>query len=185
MYSLSSLYLQPPVKPRFKSTLEACCKAYYSWNDTYEACITNGGGSPNVGDNKFYADYLNEYCVQNCLEGSNDVACTNPGGLKTSQPTYTTAEDCCEKTLWWIESGKCAFKSRTPDEVYVYQGSGKWYPNKDWKDCVQDSTENPMPHWSAHNSHDNLDKCCKSHFSTLEEEGNDGNCPQAKFYGDK
>ena len=158
------------------STLEACCKEHYGWDSAYEDCIINGGGSPDVGDNKFYAHYLNKYCVQNCLEGSNDVACTNPGGLETSQPTHATAEDCCEKTLWWVEPGKCAFKSRTPNAEYDYQGSGKWFPNKDWKDCVQDSAENPMPTWSTHNSHVDLDSCCQTHFSTLEEVGNDGNC---------
>jgi len=169
----------------FLPTLEACCKDHYGWDSAYGDCIINGGGSSDFGDNKFYADYLNEYCVQNCLEGSNDVACTNPGGLKTSQPTYTSAEDCCEKALWWVEPVKCAFKSRTPNEEYVYQGTGKWFPNKDWKDCVQDSAENPMPNWSVQYSHDDLNMCCETHFFTLEEEGNDGNCPQAKFYGDE
>lgn len=42
-----------------------------------------------------------------------------------------------------------------------------------------------MPTWSVQYSHYDLDMCCKTHFSTLEEEGNDGNCPQAKFYGDE
>ena len=54
-----------------------------------------------------------------------------------------------------VESGLCAFKSRTPNAEYVYQGSGKYFPNKDWKDCVQDSTEYPMPTWSVQYSHDN------------------------------
>ena len=77
-----------------------------------------------------------------CVVTVENYKCIEP--TTTSRKLFRAGRELSGVYVTWIESGKCAFKSRTPDEEYVYQGSGKFPPNNDWKDCVQDNTENPM-----------------------------------------
>jgi hypothetical protein len=73
------------------STLEACCKANYSWMLT--SCM---GSSSSAGSTDWYMDFGSNKCVQDCTGAS---PC---GGLAESWDIkYSTQDKCCEERMWW------------------------------------------------------------------------------------
>eukprot|EP01082_Thalassiosira_pseudonana_P005220 g4797.t1 g4797 contig17:57986-65940(-) len=107
------------------STLEDCCKRYYSWR--YDDCMVEGGGTSNTAT-LYYPNW----------EGSDHV-CVNDG----EAPAYITQaasafmfedlEDCCEKYYWW-NMAECLGSAANA-------GSNKYYADYSQSKCVKDCTD--------------------------------------------
>eukprot|EP01082_Thalassiosira_pseudonana_P004230 g3727.t1 g3727 contig13:15864-17481(+) len=107
------------------STLEDCCKRYYSWR--YDDCMVEGGGTSNTAT-LYYPNW----------EGSDHV-CVNDG----EAPDYITQaastfmfedlEDCCEKYYWW-NMAECLGS-------VANAGSHKYYADYRLNKCVKDCTD--------------------------------------------
>ena len=68
------------------ATLQSCCDEHYSWN--LSLCLGSSGSS---GSNKWYMDWNENKCVQDCTGAS---PC---GGLaETWDKVYDTQDKCCE-----------------------------------------------------------------------------------------
>ncbi|EED86515.1 predicted protein [Thalassiosira pseudonana CCMP1335] len=107
------------------STLEDCCRRYYSWR--YDDCMVEGGGTSNTAT-LYYPNW----------EGSDHV-CVNDG----EAPAYITQaasafmfedlKDCCETYYWW-NMAKCLGSEANA-------GSNKYYADYSQSKCVKDCTD--------------------------------------------
>jgi hypothetical protein len=71
------------------STLAECCEKYYSYN-----LATCTGASPSTGTTKYWMDWTNKKCVQDCV-GSSPC-----GGLAESwDKKYDTKTECCVENM--------------------------------------------------------------------------------------
>ena len=71
------------------STLAECCEKYYSYN-----LATCTGASPSAGTTKYWMDWTNKKCVQDCV-GSSPC-----GGLAESwDKKYDTKTECCVENM--------------------------------------------------------------------------------------
>lgn len=75
-------------------TAELCCEARFGWNK--DACV---GAPSGVNTSKFYMDYVNGYCVQNC-----DGALPCGGIADTWDELYDTLKACCAGKDWWNDN---------------------------------------------------------------------------------
>ncbi|KAL7460646.1 hypothetical protein ACHAXS_001091, partial [Conticribra weissflogii] len=111
-------------------TLDACCKARYSWN--MNDCVGTSGGTTVSGSNKWYPNWEDFICVQDCVGAS---PC---GGLAESwDPLYDTVATCCDTKLSWVSG--CVTKSGgTATTPTTTTTSGQWYVDYDSDSCKQD-----------------------------------------------
>mmetsp|Transcript_20073 Transcript_20073/g.42253 ORF Transcript_20073/g.42253 Transcript_20073/m.42253 type:complete len:568 (+) Transcript_20073:272-1975(+) len=113
-------------------TLEACCTARYSWN--MNDCVGAAGATTVTGSNKWYPNWEDFVCVQDCV---GDSPC---GGLAESwDPLYDTVNTCCDTKLNWVT--ECVTKSggtSTGATAAAATTSGKWYVDYDTDTCKQD-----------------------------------------------
>lgn len=82
------------------ATLEDCCKAYYSWQDDYAACLALGGTSAGTSApiEGWYVQWESYTCVKNC-EGTSPC-----GGIRKEwNVLHDTKEQCCDEHLWWSD----------------------------------------------------------------------------------
>ena len=106
-----------------KNSLEDCCNSFYSWDFT-KCMILGGASSSAYATNEFYVDYQTGSCKQSCLEGTAGLNCA--GIASNWMNVFATAEECCEKTLWWVEASTCvAHSTLTPSTTAA--GSSEWY----------------------------------------------------------
>ena len=112
-----------------KSSVEACCASYFSWNSN---CIVDSGGDQAQTDTylQFYANYGDSSCVQSCSTGADVEA--NCGGLASWWlQTYKSAKECCKNKFYWVNQEECIAKS-TGTESKEYEGTNGWYVNVEW-----------------------------------------------------
>ena len=82
-------------------TLEKCCKKHFSWD--VKKCLGDSPGSTYAGTNKWYVNWTDKKCVQDCNSGA--APC---GGIANSwDDLYTSQADCCEEKLFWINTRDC------------------------------------------------------------------------------
>eukprot|EP01082_Thalassiosira_pseudonana_P001948 g2096.t1 g2096 contig11:711293-713012(+) len=141
------------------STLEDCCKRYYSWR--YDDCLVEGGGTSTAANTAtlYYPDW----------EGSDHV-CVNDG----EAPDYITQaasvfmfedlEDCCEKYYWW-NLAECLGSAANA-------GSNKYYADYSQSKCVKDCTESDCGGlvggvWDE--LYDDKSSCCAEKFWWVED----------------
>eukprot|EP00804_Cyclotella_cryptica_P000475 CCRYP_020032-RA/>CCRYP_020032-RA protein AED:0.05 eAED:0.35 QI:142/0.71/0.62/1/0.71/0.5/8/50/1510 len=73
-------------------SLEECCASGIFWLSKAKCFAASGVASEELGSSKFYVDWMNQYCVQDC-EGA--APC---GGLAQAwDPLYNSASDCCAR----------------------------------------------------------------------------------------
>ena len=192
--SLRPHYPTPVKNGILKSTLKACCQAYYGWEE--DVCISNSGGSTaELETGKYYIDWDNVkgngegYCVRACLKEDSALnpPLVNCGGLNERWETpYDTAEKCCEVMKTYVNQEYCLVKSEGgEDAVFNPTGSGEWYVKGN--DCVKDCTTSDSEcealdladNWTT--TYDDKDDCCKL-LTWLTDD--DGNCPAQADYGD-
>lgn len=88
----------------YDTSLE-CCKGKLSWLDS-AACdaISNGTQLAPTFTNKFYVDYSNNACKQDCPD-TNPAPC---GGNPSSDKTlFDNAQSCCREKLSWLDLNVC------------------------------------------------------------------------------
>jgi hypothetical protein len=114
-------------------TSAACCAAKFGWIDK-DLCAAMGTGGYT---NKFYVDYGNQACKQDCAAASGTNCAGNPGD-KSSQ-LFSTAAECCSSKLSYINKAQCEAKSTTGSAASA-AGSDKWYVDWSISKCVKDCT---------------------------------------------
>lgn len=78
------------------ATLEDCCKAYYSWEDDYHACLGGSNTATAAATEGWYVNWESYTCVKNC-EGASPC-----GGIRKKwNILHDTKEKCCSEHLWW------------------------------------------------------------------------------------
>lgn len=84
--------------------LTDCCARYYSWQDDYNDCVIEGGGTitaESSNPNGWFAQYSTLTCVKSCESGES----SDCGGV--AQPwnyTFNSKEECCKQKFWWLGS---------------------------------------------------------------------------------
>merc|ERR1711998_191830 len=81
----------------------------YGWIDA-DLCVALGSGTHT---NKFYVDYADKSCAQDCAAGTNNCA-GHPSDL--SIQLFDTAADCCANKLSYVNQDACESKSNTGTE---------------------------------------------------------------------
>lgn len=177
-----------------KSTLKACCQAYYGWEE--DVCISNSGGSTaELETGKYYIDWDNVkgsgegFCVRSCLKENSALTTplVNCGGLNERwETTYDTATKCCEVMKTYVNQEYCVVKSEGgEDAAFNPTGSLEWYVKGN--DCVKDCNTSDSEcdalalddNWTV--TYEDKDDCCKT-LTWLTDD--DGNCPAQADYGD-
>ena len=108
--------------------IESCCENYYNWEK--DICIeASGGNVATSATGKWYVNYKDERCVQDCPEDGGGPC----GGLAYNwDQLYGTVSDCCDSQLSWISAAECEARSTLTTRV----GTGLFYV--DWeKDMVR------------------------------------------------
>ena len=84
-------------------TPDECCKQKLGWIQSTK-CIADSTKSGSLtGSGKWYVDWKQELCVQDC---DNGVAPC--GGLANAwDETYVTSRECCLQRLPWVDRDKC------------------------------------------------------------------------------
>jgi hypothetical protein len=78
------------------ATLDACCKAYYSWEDDYIACLGGSNSATVAPSEGWYVKWDSYTCVKNC-EGASPC-----GGIRKQwNVLHDTKKKCCDEHLWW------------------------------------------------------------------------------------
>ena len=86
------------------TTLEKCCNKHFSWN--INKCLGTSSSTTASGTNKWYVDWTDSKCVQDCVG-------TSPcGGIVESWEELHSShdEECCEKKLSWLSKRACFAK---------------------------------------------------------------------------
>lgn len=112
-------------------TSAACCAGKFGWIDTDLCAAMAVGGYTN----KFYVDYADKACKQDCAAASNTNCAGNPGDKSTEM--FSTAAACCSSKLSYINSAQCEAKSTTGSAASA-TGSNKWYVDWSISKCVKD-----------------------------------------------
>lgn len=115
---------------QFFDTASECCSAKYGWIDA-DLCVALGSGTY---INKFYVDYADKSCRQDCASGTNNCA-GHPSDL--SIQLFDTAADCCANKLSYVNQEACESKSTTGTESAA-TGSSKWYVDWSISKCAKD-----------------------------------------------
>ncbi|KAL7468994.1 hypothetical protein ACHAXS_009230 [Conticribra weissflogii] len=171
-----------------EATLQACCTRYFSWN--YNHCM----GGTAVGSAKWYVDYANSKCVQDCASSTSPAGCTNFGGLATpADVLYPDAASCCTAKLSSIAKGFCEAKSTGT----TYAGSMKWYVDYENSRCEQDCktaggtciTPGGIIEASSTTLYDSASLCCAGKLSYINTEvcasnSNPSSTGTGKYYPD-
>ena len=148
---------------------------YYGW-DLNECLLLGGADTSDLETFEYYVDYKDDMCVQSCKKESAANAGFNCKELAPIwKQTYKTARECCGQTLWWKDLNACISKSEGSSAA-PYGGTGNWYPNKEWDDCVQDCPESSgsstcggiKPTWVP--VYTSKNDCCTQHFYWLEKD---------------
>lgn len=176
-----------------KSTLEACCKAYFGWEKA--TCIANSGGSTaDLETGYFYVNWSNVkgngegYCVRACYKEDSSTSFKNCDGInETWDTTYKTAEKCCGVMESYVNKDYCIAKSEDSNAPFEPTGSLGWYVkysngNSDcFKDCTGSDSEcdalDLSDTWTV--KYDIMDDCCKRLPWKADD---DGNCPAQADY---
>lgn len=82
-------------------SIEDCC--FYGLSLlSKEACLSASEMNfTGLGSNKYYIDFVNEQCAQDC---DGQVPC---GGLTQQwNILYDTADQCCD-SIWWVSKSDC------------------------------------------------------------------------------
>ncbi|KAL7460409.1 hypothetical protein ACHAXS_000861 [Conticribra weissflogii] len=116
--------------------LESCCTKNYGWR--YNDCIaarssssSRGSTATSVGSNKWFVNYNNTKCVQDC----NDPQYASCRGLASPwEMLYDTANNCCKGKVYWVLSAICVSLLTRNN----FDGTGKWYVDWEAQDCVMD-----------------------------------------------
>ena len=107
-----------------------CCQERLSWIDSSN-CDTLSQGGNITGTLKWYVDYGNQMCVQDCP--ADGASC---GGLAALfEMLYDDETACCEEKLSYISAGLCQAKSLANG---TYAGTNQWYVDYESNKCVQD-----------------------------------------------
>jgi len=112
-------------------TAASCCAAKFGWIDK-DLCEAMGTGGYT---NKFYVDYSDNACKQDCAAASN----TNCGGNPSDKSIqlFDTAAACCSGKLSYLNQAQCESKSTTGSAASA-TGSSKWYVDWSISKCVKD-----------------------------------------------
>mmetsp|Transcript_31509 Transcript_31509/g.60108 ORF Transcript_31509/g.60108 Transcript_31509/m.60108 type:complete len:784 (-) Transcript_31509:593-2944(-) len=114
-------------------TSASCCENVLTWISPF-ICEAASGGMTYSGSEKWYADFSNTKCVQDCANAAHP-AC---GGILTSAfvDLFDTADSCCANRLGWVQSKSC--KSSSTNTAISSAGSGDYYVNYRLSRCVKD-----------------------------------------------
>ncbi len=86
-------------------SLEECCASGIFWLSKGECFAASGVSSEDLGTKKFYVDWINEQCVQDC---NGPAPC---GGLAQAwDPLYDSSAACCAKVPGRT-AGDCLYTS--------------------------------------------------------------------------
>ncbi|KAL3787625.1 hypothetical protein HJC23_011773 [Cyclotella cryptica] len=100
-----------------------CCAGKFGWIDK-DLCTAMGTGGYT---NKFYVDYADNACKQDCAAASGTNCAGHPGDKATQ--LFSTAAACCSSKLSYLNQATCVSKSTTGSAASA-TGSAKWYA--DW-----------------------------------------------------
>ena len=122
--------VRAPASAVLYDTVAKCCSGSLSWvNSAY--CVSRSDGTGY--SSKWYVDYQNEICKQDCASGATCAAISD-----VSTPLFDSALACCQAKLGWIDSAKCntlstggTLASTGSEEYYV-----DWSVSKCVKNCV-------------------------------------------------
>mmetsp|Transcript_35828 Transcript_35828/g.76501 ORF Transcript_35828/g.76501 Transcript_35828/m.76501 type:complete len:691 (+) Transcript_35828:139-2211(+) len=114
-------------------SVDVCCSTRFGWyqKDLCKA-ISEGAGTGSTG--KWYVDYQNEACVQDCAEGGGVACAGNPESF--SEPLYDNAKACCSAKLGYVGAA-CENKSQNGASSPTV-GTDQWHPDYTGKKCVKD-----------------------------------------------
>eukprot|EP00804_Cyclotella_cryptica_P014427 CCRYP_004774-RA/>CCRYP_004774-RA protein AED:0.14 eAED:0.21 QI:0/0/0/1/1/1/3/0/345 len=85
--------------------------------------------------NKFYVDYADNACKQDCAAASGTNCAGHPGDKATQ--LFSTAATCCSSKLSYLNQAACVSKSTTGSAASA-TGSAKWYVDWSVSKCVKD-----------------------------------------------
>ncbi|KAL3797099.1 hypothetical protein HJC23_000437, partial [Cyclotella cryptica] len=85
--------------------------------------------------NKFYVDYADNACKQDCAAASGTNCAGHPGDKATQ--LFSTAQACCSSKLSYLNQAACVSKSTTGSAASA-TGSAKWYVDWSVSKCVKD-----------------------------------------------
>ncbi len=126
------------------SSKEQCCNVRLSYKkDCIDSSAEGDGVSVVVGSEKWYVDWDNYECVQDC---TGESPC---GGIaETWEELYTSKEVCCDELLFWKKdcpgsspSSPASVSSpsvSSPSSPAVDYSTAKWYVKFSANTCVQD-----------------------------------------------
>ncbi|KAL7531087.1 hypothetical protein ACHAXR_003831, partial [Thalassiosira sp. AJA248-18] len=116
----------------FESSLDACCKRYYSWD--YSKCAGDSGSIPSG----YYPDWDSNDVK--CLESSVQI----PAYIRANAATWLTAdiEACCERYYSWSYK-ECVVGSG--GTLPAQDGAIQWYVDWSLQKCVMDCEKTSDP----------------------------------------
>jgi hypothetical protein len=122
--------LENTVGEQLFDTAAACCAAKYGWVDG-DLCVAM---ATDAYTNKFYVDYSDNACKQDCATGTN-----NCGGHPSDKSIqmFDTAAACCAGKLSYLNQATCESKSTTGTAASA-TGSSKWYVDWSVSKCAKD-----------------------------------------------
>ena len=112
-------------------TVTACCAGKFGWIDK-DLCKSLGDGTYT---GKFYVDYADNACKQDCAAASGTNCGGHPGDKATQ--LFSTAALCCSSKLSYLNQATCVSKSTTGSAASA-TGSAKWYVDWSISKCVKD-----------------------------------------------
>lgn len=117
--------VENPSTPLYDTENE-CCSQAISWA-SLDFCTSRTNGQYS---NKWYvADYSTQKCAKDCAAGGPSCV----PGTDASATLYTTALECCQAKLGWLDAGECDAMSNDltvepsyTGKFYVAPGYNKW-----------------------------------------------------------
>mmetsp|Transcript_28994 Transcript_28994/g.53002 ORF Transcript_28994/g.53002 Transcript_28994/m.53002 type:complete len:675 (-) Transcript_28994:143-2167(-) len=137
---------------------EECCASQLGFRNQPK-CHADSTGAPYEGTRRYYVDYRNSRCAQDCpspivveeergrnndatlSSGTTNNANTICGGLVVNSTTvlHDDASSCCAATLGYMHSELCLDRSNG-----TATGTGLYYPIEEGI-CVKDTSATPCP----------------------------------------
>lgn len=122
-------YMSNNVDAWMFADLETCCTARYSWN--LDECM-GASATAAVGTNKWFVDYENSKCVQDC------VGAAPCGGLAEAwDTTFDDAAACCAGKLGWLKDTAC--EAASTGIAAATAATSMYYVDWTTETCVVDS----------------------------------------------
>ena len=104
-----------PESSELYGTVEECCDSKLSYINQ-DVCVANSRPPPSAprGSNRWYVNWMEEKCVQDCNSKFNRLASVvSCGGIVSdaSVVLYDSPYDCCAERLDWLNTTECFQRS--------------------------------------------------------------------------